>query len=145
MTRGQPVLHKSPEGDQFLDKASKDALMMEFARRLQAAMDKKGWNQSELARNASLHMEEGEINRDLISRYINLKNFPHPKNLAAIAAALGMDKDDLMPAKSFAAAQPSVVLTDLEDGKVRVVLRDVMSKSLAYKILGLIEKERSST
>lgn len=63
---------------------------LEFARRLNQLMLDKGWNQSELARQA-------DIGRDAVSTYIRGRSFPEPKNLKALADALGISSMDLLP------------------------------------------------
>jgi transcriptional regulator with XRE-family HTH domain len=62
----------------------------EFGRRLYTLMNSKGWHQSELARRANL-------NRDAISTYIRGKTLPTPANAKALADALGVDKEELLP------------------------------------------------
>jgi transcriptional regulator with XRE-family HTH domain len=53
-------------------------------------MLQKGWNQSELARQAG-------IPRDSISTYVRGLSLPTPSNLAKVAAALGEDAERLLP------------------------------------------------
>ncbi len=62
----------------------------EFGRRLHSASVKKGWSQSELARRSG-------IARDAISTYIRGKSLPTPPNLAALAKALGVPAEELLP------------------------------------------------
>lgn len=62
----------------------------EFGRRLYKLMVAKGWRQSELARQADLP-------RDSISVYIRGKSLPTPQSLQALANALGVSSDDLLP------------------------------------------------
>jgi transcriptional regulator with XRE-family HTH domain len=50
----------------------------------------KGWNQSELARQA-------DIPRDSVSTYVRGISLPTPTNLAKVAEALGVDADSLLP------------------------------------------------
>ena len=62
----------------------------EFGKRLYAAMLARGWHQSELARQSGL-------NRDAISTYIRGRTLPTPQNRDALAAALGVEPDALLP------------------------------------------------
>jgi transcriptional regulator with XRE-family HTH domain len=62
----------------------------EFGARLQRLMFTKGWNQSELARQAGMR-------RDAISTYIRGIAFPVPNSLHRLAAALGVDPEALLP------------------------------------------------
>lgn len=62
----------------------------EFGRRLYALMTRKGWKQADLARHAG-------IPRDAVSKYINGKIFPTRVSLEAVAKALGMTAEELLP------------------------------------------------
>ena len=53
-------------------------------------MLQRGWNQSELARQANLP-------RDSISTYVRGMAFPTPKSLQALAEALGVSVPDILP------------------------------------------------
>src|SRR5829696_3192513 len=50
--------------------ASPDAIKADFGRRLQAALNEKGWNQSELARRVAPLLPRSSIARDNISKYV---------------------------------------------------------------------------
>lgn len=63
---------------------------LEFGRRLAAKLLEVGWNQSDLARAAGL-------GRDAISTYVRGRSFPEPKSLKAIAEALRMQPQELLP------------------------------------------------
>lgn len=76
----------------------KEAQMREFARRLQKAMIAKGWNQSDLARAANMHMpDKREFGRHLINYYMRQRGLPSPVYLKALAGALDMEPTDLLP------------------------------------------------
>lgn len=62
----------------------------EFGKRLYRLMTGKGWNQSELARRA-------DLNRDAISTYVRGRVLPTPVSLQALAKALGVAPDELLP------------------------------------------------
>ena len=62
----------------------------QFGRRLYQLMLSRGWNQSELARQAGLP-------RDSVSTYIRGVAFPAPKSLGALSTALGVSPDELLP------------------------------------------------
>lgn len=84
------------------DDAGRDEVKEEFKRRLGAAMHRKGWNQSELARQASKHVpDDGTVERSVISHYMNAHVLPTPRNLHAISKALGVDPYDLLPTKGM--------------------------------------------
>lgn len=75
-----------PEGTE----APKHLTKQEFGRRLYRLMLARGWNQSELARQADLP-------RDSISTYIRGRTFPTPKSLQSLANALDVSSADLLP------------------------------------------------
>lgn len=78
----------------------------EFGRRLQDLMLGKGWNQSELARQA-------EIGRDSVSAYVNGRQFPNPPSLEALSRVLGVTPDELLPngfMRALDAEHPAVEL-----------------------------------
>jgi transcriptional regulator with XRE-family HTH domain len=68
----------------------------EFGRRVYTLMVKKGWHQSELARQAKLPNGES-LSRDAISKYIRGATFPTPPHLKALAEALGVEEAALLP------------------------------------------------
>lgn len=75
-----------PSGDLTPKHLSKQ----EFGRRLYQEMMAKGWNQSELARQA-------ELPRDSVSTYVRGVSFPTPKSLQKLANALDLSPAELMP------------------------------------------------
>ncbi len=70
--------------------APKHLAKEEFGRRVYKEMMARGWNQSELARQADLP-------RDSISTYVRGVSFPSPKSLQKLADALGVLPADLLP------------------------------------------------
>lgn len=70
--------------------APKHLTKQQFGRRLYQMMLSRGWNQSELARQADLP-------RDSISTYVRGVALPTPKSLQALATALGVAPADLLP------------------------------------------------
>lgn len=76
----------------------KDAQMRDFASRLQKEMLRKGWSQSDLARAANKFMPNGkEFGRHLINYYLRLRGLPTPVYLKALADALGIEPESLLP------------------------------------------------
>lgn len=61
-----------------------------FGRRLYELMMAKGWNQSELARRAGLERHD-------VSYYIRGGDYPTPRHMKGLAAALGVTPRDLIP------------------------------------------------
>lgn len=73
-----------------LSLAPKHLTKQEFGKRVYRLMLSKGWNQSELARQAG-------IPRDSVSTYVRGISLPTPGNLIKVAQALGVDGDTLLP------------------------------------------------
>ncbi len=122
----------------------------EFSRRLQGAMNEKGWNQTEMAKQAQLYMAEGRMERDIISTYVRAKALPSPVKLAAIASALGKTPEDLMPARavpvgmraaSRPASTPAKEMRDLGDGNAWLTINQAVPYRVALKILTMLEPE----
>lgn len=76
--------------DQMSSLAPRSISRQAFARRLYQLMLKRGWNQSELGRQAGLP-------RDRISTYVRGAVLPTPQSLAALARAFNMSPHDLLP------------------------------------------------
>jgi transcriptional regulator with XRE-family HTH domain len=76
------------------------AIRMQFAKRLQDALNEKGWTQSELARRVAPKLKDSRIGRDNISKYVRGKVLPLPAALHAIAEVLGMEAKDLLPSRA---------------------------------------------
>ena len=89
----------------------RDQLKAEFATRLGRLLTEKGWNQSDLARAASQHLPKGEeFRRDNIHVYLNETALPRPKQLNAIAAALNVAAEDLLPGVAHAKGSMPVAM-----------------------------------
>lgn len=129
------------------------AYRLQFARNLSAALIKKGWSQSELARRASKHFKgtrrlngreiDVEITRNNISQYCAAKLFPGPSRLEAISKALGMKPEDLLP-KGIEprAVDPSALqITEAGEGLARVRIDREVPWSVATQIMNLISGE----
>ena len=131
--------------------AATNSIKAEFARRLQAAMIRKGWNQSELARRASdllprpaAGQKRGKtIGRDLISHYVRGMMLPGPANLEAIAKALGLRAEDLMPSgvpHAGGDASP-FKLEQAGEGRMFIRLNRTISPNAANKIMAILLEE----
>lgn len=124
-----------------------DAVKAEFARRLQRAFVEKGWNQSELARRAEKFMPDRNFPRDNISKYVRGKVLPGPTHLNAMARALSMKPDDLLPQRGVPQAgqeHPALHFQDLGDGNVWLRVNRALSFETALEIMNLIKKEEQS-
>lgn len=95
--------------------APPEAIRMEFARRLQAAMNERGWTQSELARRVAPLLKHSRIGRDNISKYVRGKVLPLPPALEAISKVLEMRANELLPMRVAAGRteHPPVSVRDM--------------------------------
>jgi len=112
----------------------------EFARRLTQLMLAKGWNQSELGRRAGL-------NRDAISTYVNAKSLPSPLNVQALADALGVMPEELLPNITEAAMDephPGFELksSSASPGRAWIRVNRLVTMATAIKIGELLERDR---
>ncbi|WP_395175538.1 helix-turn-helix domain-containing protein [Roseibium alexandrii] len=145
--RGAPTIN--PEPTDIPDTAPKQIALAEFANRLQTYMVKKGWNQSELARQASLQLPEGKtIGRDSISQYINAVSFPNPERLKALSVSLGVENSDLIPTKGVKSAAseiaPAMDMRQISDTEVFLRINKTLPRSVALKIMMLIDEAESA-
>src|SRR3546814_14112072 len=72
------IITARPDSNFGVENATPEAIRKEFANRLQAKMSEVGWNQSELARQVSLHMPDGEFGRD------NIRSEEHTSELQSL-------------------------------------------------------------
>ena len=124
--------------------APADAVKIEFARRLQAAITAKGWRQSDLARHALQQLPKGRaFGRDSVSLYIRGRSLPGPLHLDAMAKALGVKPEDLMPTRGVPSAgenNPALNMQDLGDGHVWLRVNQAVPWDAALEIMNLIKR-----
>jgi transcriptional regulator with XRE-family HTH domain len=122
----------------------------EFARRLEARRIELGWNQSELARQASEHLpkpakgqKQGHsVGRDQISHYSRGISLPRPEILRALAKALRCEPSDLVPAGVPSTVAPTPFrMTQLDSTRVQLTINRVVSFGTAMKIAALLAEE----
>ena len=121
------------------DLKPKHLTKQEFARRLYKLMISKGWNQSELARQAGL-------NRDAVSTYMNARVLPTPQKLAGLAEALGVASEVLLPNHAEAAIDadnPSfeMKVSANEPGTAWLRVNRMVTTSTAVKIAELLQSD----
>lgn len=127
-------------------------VIAEFARRLQAAMQRKGWNQSELARACDKllpkpvkgQLQNLKFGRDTISHYVRGVSMPRPERLAILAQALGVEQDDLVPPLGVPSAggdRPAFQMSSAGEGRVFLSINRTMSMALAMKITQMLNEE----
>lgn len=143
MARKQYV-NEAPKGH-VPDGAPREAVKIDFAKRLQKAMVRKGWNQSELARRAQEHLKEGRIERDNVSHWIRGVSIPLPAKLQALCSALGVQPEELLPTAPTATQKaPPFDVRQLEDGNVWVRLNQAMSFDQAMRIMQIVNEQRAA-
>jgi transcriptional regulator with XRE-family HTH domain len=111
-----------------------------FATRLTSARMRKGWNQSELARQAAIHTEDKNFGRALVSMYERARMFPNPFHLIALAKALGVEPNDLAPSSmpKLEDSAPQLLTEDKGGGMVLLRVNQVIPWSKALTILELL-------
>ena len=145
--------HNRPPSDEPISaSAPRDAVLIEFSRRLQRRMVEKGWNQSELARRAEAALnrrrkENGQavkrFGRDLVSNYVRAIMLPGPVHLAALADALECTPDALLPARAMPSTDerlPPFEVKSIGGGMAWLRINQSVPFSLALKIGSLLEE-----
>lgn len=128
-----------PQG--FVAGAPKEAVMAEFGRRLNEMLVKKTWNQSDLARAAARFMPDKKFNRDNVSMYVRGLALPGPVRLSALAKALDMKPEELLPTRGQAMVEersPPLAVRYLPDGLAWLQINQAVPQDVAMKILGLM-------
>jgi transcriptional regulator with XRE-family HTH domain len=124
---------------------SQDPRLAVFAKRLLDARVKKGWNQSETARNAALHMPDKKFGRDNVSKYEMGKHLPTPLQLNALAKALGVAPDALVPGNPGIAdvMEPGMkpAFRTIDDDTVWVRINAQFPRKRGLEIFRLAEQE----
>jgi hypothetical protein len=124
-------------------KSENELLKAEFAARLARHLEQRGWNQSDLARAAQMHLPKGEtFRRDNVHVYLNKLALPRPKHLTAIAKALNVKPEDLLPSVRHAEKLPYSMRPVADDPKsswLQVDMKVGMSTALA--VLQLLANE----
>jgi transcriptional regulator with XRE-family HTH domain len=121
---------------------SRDIAKQELARRIRAAMDAKGWNQSDLAREAAKHTRDKQFHRGNVSLYINGTTMPRRAHLAAMAKALGKTPEDLLPPylTQEDSTPATVQMLDLGNGRCTLIVQKEVSASVALKVWTILQE-----
>lgn len=118
----------------------------DFARKLRSLRVKKGWNQSELGRQAAKHMPDGKFGRDNISKYEMETTLPTPVYALALARALGVAVEDLLPNSPALAidmeVEPSLAMRQVGTRAFLRINQEV-DMPTAMKIMELLGKEHA--
>jgi len=133
-------IHNPPPGE-LPDDAPTEKARAEFAKRIQHFMARKGWSQADLSNESSKHMPQGKtIGRDSISYYVRGKSFPTAPRINALAKALGVKPEELVPTRGVRTAEnPSVEVRETSDGKVWLRVNQHVDWSVAVKVLEILK------
>ena len=119
------------------------AIRMDFAKRLQDALNDKGWTQSELARRMAPMLKESRIGRDNISKYVRGKVLPLPAALEAMAKVLGCEAKDLLPMRATSTASDELAPSSLRDiggGRVWLQINQAVDWEVALDVMRRIRE-----
>lgn len=129
--------HNKPSDGASMEGAPKEAVRREFGKRLQGLMIDKGWNQSELARRAG-------FGRDNISAYIRGISMPGPIHLNAMANALGVKSEEILPSKSMPSIDnviPAMDVRDVGKGLAWLRINQAVEWDTALKIMAMLKSD----
>ena len=119
----------------------------EFARRLDLLMRAKNWNPSDLARAAfgTLRDRGGNIvprRQDSISFYLQGKALPNIESRNALAEALGVSNEELLPDAALDKTDSSTLLEISEgpEGTMRIRVDQFVSPEQAIEIWRILRK-----
>lgn len=121
--------------------APRDMVKQQLARNIFRRMTARGWNQSELAR-------EADLGRDSVSTYIRGKVLPDPASLQKLADALDCKVTDLAPSivdPALTEEMPAVELKQSVTDPRRAWLRvnREVSFATAAKVIEILQADNS--
>ncbi len=122
--------------------APRAIILREFGKRLQNAMMERGWNQAELARAATRHTAGKKLSRANVSNYIRGVALPGPMYLRALSKALGMNSEELLPARAYPTVDehaPPLDVKELDNGLAWLRVNQAVDWEVALKVLGLLK------
>lgn len=116
-----------------------------FATNLRNAMNRKGFTQSELMARANSHAPKThKLSRSNLSEYCNGKKLPGPIRLDAIAKALDVAIEELVPATMprtripLAATQANTELINIGNGQARMTMDRTMPWPKAMEVMSIL-------
>lgn len=118
------------------------AVRREFSRRLSLKLAERGWNGSELARQASKHMADGKFGKDMVSKYLRGLAMPYPSSLQALCRALRCKPEDLVPPEVYGgnSATADVGFEAIGDGTAWLRVNKRLPMELAAEIIRMLSK-----
>ncbi len=127
-----------------------DQIAKEFGRKLFRLMVDKQWNQSDLDRAAAKYMPNKKFGRDNVSGYVRGLRLPSPVRLHALARALDVPTDVLLPVREVPGyieeddeeiIASGASLKTVADGRVNVKINELVDFDTAMKIMALLKKD----
>ena len=135
--------------------AAREAERAEFSRRLRLHMNRVGWTNAEMARQATAHLltpalgkRRRIIGRDSVGSWVEGNTMPGPDYLAAAAAALGIERAELVPEKDEDPTKrrfPSMAMNSEGKGYAWLRINRRVTMDTALKIISMIDSEDESS
>lgn len=117
------------------------AVRREFSKRLQLKLAERGWNGSELARQAGKHMADGKFGRDMVSKYLRGIAMPYPSSLTALCRALRCKPEDLVPPEAYSSVDtvaPEIDMQAAGDGTAWLRINKRVPFAIAAQVIALL-------
>lgn len=135
----------APKGELAAD-ATRKEVIVEFARRLQAELVRRGWSQGDLVSAAQPHVPEGKSFAPYdVSNYIRGRSLPAAHKLQILCETLGLKPDELIPHRGQPEVQRSTARLETrvqdEDGNVWIRLNRAVSHEGAARIQAILNNE----
>lgn len=125
--------------------AHKDVIKREFGQRLRRLLVQKGMSQTAVARAAAQYTPDKQFGRDLISSYISGRYVPSPINLEALARALDVRAEELLPQANNLPRRgettPPLDIRVLGDNRASLRVNQIVSLNVALKVAQLINDD----
>lgn len=125
--------------------AHKDVIKREFGQRLHRLLVQKSMSQTDLARAAAKFTSDKRFGRDLISSYVNGRYVPSPVNLEAMAKALGVSAEDILPMANNLPRRgettPPLDFRIIGEDRASLRVNQVVSLACALKVAQLINDD----
>lgn len=144
-TRAQVAVGDTPTPSELRPKYM---TKQEFARRIYRLMLKKGWSQSQLAREASKGGDP-QVTRDDVSRYIRGVSLPIEGKLLKLAKVFGVDATDILPnytATAMDREHPAfeMKVSPANAGVAWLRVNRLVKTSTATAIAAMLEKDETN-
>jgi transcriptional regulator with XRE-family HTH domain len=90
----------------FSTMTDRTSIKADFADRLKAAIERKGWTMSQTARRTSAYLDESEkFGRAHVWHYVQGRSLPKSRYLEAMSRALDVEPSELLPGEAGEAIQ----------------------------------------